>query len=91
MTRSTQASRPARSDPGGTVNLMPACRIFRFARTSRRASVDSGIRNAAAMSAVSTPHKHRSVSATWACGSSAGWQHMKMSASSSSRDDDPCT
>jgi hypothetical protein len=46
--------------------------------------VGSGTQNAAAISAVVSPHTQRSVSPTLAAGSSAGWQQVKISASSSS-------
>ena len=47
---------------------MPASRIFRFARTSRCASVASGTRKARAISGVSRPPTRLSVSATCASG-----------------------
>ena len=63
---------------------MPASRIFRFARTSRCASVGSGTRNARAISAVVRPPTRLSVSATCASAASAGWQQAKISSSRSS-------
>ena len=45
--------------------------------------VASGTRKAAAISAVPRPHTHRRVSATCTASASAGWQHMKISSSSS--------
>jgi hypothetical protein len=56
---------------------MPASRIFRFARTSRCASVASGTRKARATSSVCRPPTSRSVSATCDSTASAGWQHVK--------------
>ena len=69
---------------GGTRSGMPASRIFRFARTSRCASVGSGTRNARAISGVVRPPTRLSVSATCASAASAGWQHAKISSSRSS-------
>ena len=63
---------------------MPAALIFRFARTSRFAIVSSGTRNARAISSVRNPPSVRSVSATWASSSSAGWQQAKTSSRRSS-------
>ena len=63
---------------------MPACRILRFARTSRWAMVGSGIRNEAAISAVGSPHTERSVSGTRTAGSRAGWQQARIRPSLSS-------
>src|SRR5215472_7550267 len=83
-TRSTALSRSGRSAGPGTRNAIPAWRIFRLARTSRCAMVGSGTRKAAAISAVVSPHTARSVSPTRTAGSSAGWQQVKISASSSS-------
>jgi hypothetical protein len=51
---------------------MPACRIFRLARTMRWAIVGSGATKAAAISAVDRPHTQRSVSAILAARSRAG-------------------
>ncbi len=55
-----------------------------FARLMRCAIVASGTRNACAISAVVRPPTARSVSAIADGGVSAGWQHMKSSASVSS-------
>ena len=55
-TRSTAPRRSGRSADAGTRNAIPAWRIFRLARTSRWAIVGSGTRNAAAISAVVSPH-----------------------------------
>ena len=63
---------------------MPASRIFRFARTSRWASVGSGTRKARAISGVERPPSVRSVRATRASIASAGWQHVKISRNRSS-------
>src|SRR5579872_542325 len=57
---------------------MPAWRILRLARTRRCAMVDSGTRNARAISGVVSPASVRSVSATCASTVNAGWQHVKM-------------
>jgi hypothetical protein len=62
---------------------MPASRILALPRASRLAIVASGTKNAAAISAVGRPQTQRRVSAIRVAGSSAGWQHMKISASSS--------
>ena len=69
---------------GGTRSGMPASRIFRFARTSRCASVASGTMNARAISGVVSPPTRLSVSATCASAASAGWQQAKISSSRSS-------
>jgi len=63
---------------------MPAARIFFFARVSRFAIVGSGTRKACAICEVVRPPTDRSVSATCASRSSAGWQHPKTSANWSS-------
>ena len=63
---------------------MPAARIFRFARTSRCASVGSAVMKARAISGVVSPQTSRSVNATCASAGSAGWQQVKTSASRSS-------
>src|SRR5688500_18130344 len=63
---------------------MRASRIFPFARTSRCAIVASGTRNARATSAVVSPPRSRSVSATCTFGASAGWQQVKIRRSWSS-------
>ena len=60
--------RPSRAGAEGTVNLIPDSRIFRFARTSRCASVASGTTKAAAISRVVSPATKRKVSATRASG-----------------------
>ena len=49
--------------------------------------VGSGTRNAAAISAVGSPHTERSVSGTRTAGSRAGWQQAMMRPSSSSAAD----
>jgi hypothetical protein len=64
---------------------MRASRIFDFARTMRCATVGAPVRNARAISSVVRPHTSRSVSATCASASSAGWQHVKIRRSRSSR------
>ena len=58
---------------------MPASRSFRFARTSRWATVASGTTSALATSGTVSPPTIRSVRATCASGASAGWQHVKIS------------
>ncbi len=63
---------------------MRASRILPLARTSRCAIVASGTRKARAISAVASPPRSRSVSATCAARPSAGWQQVKMSRSRSS-------
>jgi hypothetical protein len=63
---------------------MPDEEIFSFARLIRCAIVRSGIRNAAAISAVDRPPTARRVSAIAAAGLSAGWQHMNSTTSVSS-------
>jgi hypothetical protein len=63
---------------------MRAPEIFFFARVSRAAIVGSLTRNAAATSAVVSPHSSRSVSATWASSLNAGWQHVNTNRSRSS-------
>ena len=45
----------------------------------RCATVDGVVRKACAISSVVRPHTSRSVSATWASGVNAGWQHVKIS------------
>src|SRR5438105_1299528 len=64
---------------------MLAARIFPLARTSRWAMVGSGTRKARAISAVVSPPRSRSVRATWTSAASAGWQHVKIRRSRSSR------
>ena len=59
-------------------------RIFRFARTSRCAIAGSVTRKARAISPVVNPPTSRSVRATRLSAASAGWQHVKTSASRSS-------
>ncbi len=63
---------------------MRAALIFCLARTSRFAIVCSGTRKARAISSVVSPPRVRSVSATCASTTSAGWQHVKMSSKRSS-------
>ena len=63
---------------------MCASAILRFARTIRFPMVGSATRNARAISPVVMPPSARSVSATRAGSSSAGWQHVKISRSRSS-------
>ena len=62
-----------------------ASRSVRLARTMRWATVASAVRNARAISRVVRPPSVRSVSATRASRASAGWQHVKISRSGSSR------
>ena len=59
--------------------------ILPLARTRRLAIVASGTRSARAISAVDRPHSVRRLSATRASSASAGWQHVKISRSWSSR------
>ena len=63
---------------------MCASAILRFARTIRLPIVGSATRNARAISPVVRPPSARSVSATRAGISSAGWQQVKISRSRSS-------
>ena len=63
---------------------MPAALILIFARVRRRFIVSAGTRNARAICSVGSPATARSVSATWASGASAGWQHRKISSRRSS-------
>ena len=63
---------------------MPASRILRFARDSRRFIVSSATRKARAISSVVSPPSARNVSAIWASIPSAGWQQVKISSSRSS-------
>ena len=58
---------------------MPAATILDLVRVSRFATVASGTRNARAISAVVSPVRLRSVSATRPSIGSAGWQHVKIS------------
>ena len=70
--------RCGKSSASGTRYGMPASRILPFARTSRCAIVDSGTRNARAISAVVKPPSRRRVRATCTAVASAGWQHVKI-------------
>src|SRR5260221_1941660 len=63
---------------------MRASRILRLARAIRLPIAGSATRNAWAISAVVRPPSVRSVRATCADGSSAGWQQVKISRSRSS-------
>ena len=63
---------------------MCASAILRLARTMRLPIVGSATRNARAISPVVMPPSTRSVSATRADGSKAGWQQVKISRSRSS-------
>jgi hypothetical protein len=63
---------------------MAASRILALARTNRWATVASGWRNARAISTVCSPHTRRSVRATCAAESRAGWQQVKINRSWSS-------
>jgi hypothetical protein len=63
---------------------MRAAAIFFFARVMRAAIVDSGTRNARAISAVLRPQTSRKVSATWASRDRAGWQQVQISRNRSS-------
>src|SRR5439155_455080 len=78
MTSSTDARRAVSSAPRGTSNGTRASRRVRLARTIRCATVDSGTRNARAISSVVSPPSSRSVSATRASVESTGWQAMNM-------------
>ena len=84
-TASTPARRSGRSASRGTRYGMPASRILALARTSRWAIVGSATRKAAAISAVVSPPSRRSVRATRASMARAGWQHVKIRRSRSSR------
>jgi hypothetical protein len=66
------------------VNGAPESRIVAFARLIRWAIVDSGTKNARAISAVVRPPTARSVSASCDAPDSAGWQQRKSSVSVSS-------
>ena len=66
-----------RSEPRGASNDVPEDRIVCFARLMRCAIVDSGTRNALAISAVVRPPTARSVSAIAEGGLREGWQHVK--------------
>ena len=68
----TMSRRAARSDPSGIRRGMSAVPIFRFARTIRCATVDSGARVARAICAVVRPQIARSVKASCASGEIAG-------------------
>ena len=81
---STASSRAGSASSGGTRKGIPAARILCFARTSRWAIAASLVRKARAISGVVSPPSRRSVSATCASVASAGWQHVKISASRSS-------
>src|SRR5215472_407514 len=84
ITLSTAGSRSRTCWPVGVLNRMPASRILALPRTRRLAMVPSGTRKAAAISDVARPQTHRSVSAIRVAESSAGWQHRKTRARSSS-------
>src|SRR5438132_826480 len=84
MTASTARRRPGRSASFGIRYGILASRILPLARTSRWAMVGSGTRKARAISAVVSPPRSRSVSATWATRASAGWQQVKIRRSLSS-------
>jgi hypothetical protein len=71
-TCSTERSRSARSWPSGRLNGTPEALMRCFARLIRWAMVDSGTRNAFAISAVVRPPTARSVSAIAEAGVSAG-------------------
>ena len=66
------------------LNRAPDVLMLCFARLMRWAIVDSGTRNALAISAVVSPPTARSVSAMADDDVSAGWQHMKSRMSVSS-------
>ncbi len=66
----------------GAENGSPA--MVRFAREIRWAIVDSGTRNASAISRVVSPPTARRVRATAEAGLNAGWQHRNISSSVSS-------
>ena len=66
------------------MNGAPESRIVAFARLIRWAIVDSGTKNARAISAVVSPPTARSVSASCDAADSAGWQQRKSSVSVSS-------
>jgi len=68
---STASIRDGSSATGGTRYGIRARAIFFLARVMRAAMVASPTRNARATSAVVSPHRSRSVSATWA---SVRWQ-----------------
>ena len=79
MTSSTE-DRRARSSVPAAPRTAPALRTsVRLARTMRCATVDSGTRNARAISSVVSPPSSRSVSATRASVESTGWQAVKIS------------
>ena len=78
-----QPRRGAAPGPGPRSGSRSA-RTFRFARTSRWATVGSGSSSARAISGTVRPPTSRRVSGTWASSASAGWQQAKISSSRSS-------
>src|SRR6266545_2683329 len=79
MTSRTDDRRAARSILVGTSNGIRASASVRLARTIRWATVDSGARNARAISPVVRPPNSRRVSATRASFDRTGWQHTNNS------------
>ena len=78
-TRSTPRRRSGSSSSSGTRYGIRASAILRLARTIRLPIVGSATRNARAISPVVSPPSARSVNATRADRSSAGWQQVKIS------------
>src|SRR6266516_467506 len=84
ITARTARSRSGSAWSRGTRYGIRASLILRLARTRRWAMAGSAIRKARATSSVRSPPSSRRVSAIWASGASAGWQHVKISRSRSS-------
>jgi hypothetical protein len=83
-TCSTELNRVAHSSRAGNWNGTPELWMRCLARLIRCAIVDSGTRNADAISAVVRPPTARSVRAIAELGVSAGWQHRNSSSRVSS-------